>query len=331
MITGNASYLPTIDQFIPHWSAVNTILTPVSLVLAGARSLATLTALRASLAAARTDVEVKRNGHELARAVVGIRRRALLGRMQQVMDAVRAFWDSTGHPGTLPNKPSETADGSDIESALDDVADVWLLVNGAAAPAGVILPLTLMTDPTDAVPSPPAYTQALFVADIALLKTAHTAVPGALMALNAARATRNAIQDKIRPILVDYREAMPTKLAPGHALQTTLPRYSPNTGSTPDGAEAVGLWDAPLVKAVLTFNPSTSASVVRHELRYVAGADYDAEDENVVASINVGDLSRFETLAGLLSPGVTASYRIYAITEDGHERMSNTVTITRPE
>ena len=70
--------------------------------------------------------------------------------------------------------------------------------------------------------------------------------------------------------------------------------------------------------------------MVRHELRYVAGPDYDADDENIVASVAVGSASHFETLAGLGTPGVTASYRVYAITGDGNERTSNTVTITRP-
>ena len=65
-------------------------------------------------------------------------------------------------------------------------------------------------------------------------------------------------------------------------------------------------------------------------VRRGAGPDYDADEENIVASVDVGQPSHFDTLAGLGSPGVTASYRIYAITADGNERASNTVTITRP-
>ena len=326
----NSSYLPTIDLFAAHWGAVNAVLGASPLILEGSRTFSTLTGLRSQLAAARTDVEVKRNAHEFARADVEIRTGALLFRMQQVLDAVRAFWSGTPFLGTLPDKPSDTTKGPLIENALDDIADGWLRINAASAPPGVTLPLTLTTDPTDAVPAPPAYTQALFAADIAALKTAHTAVPAALGALNTARAVRNVLQDKIRPILVDYRESMPTKLPSKHALQDTLPRYSPLPGSTPDGAEATGSWNAAAVLAFFDFTPSTSASVVRHELRYVAGPDYDADDENIIASVNVGSPSHFETLTGLLTPGLTATYRIYAITADGHERMSNTVSITRP-
>ena len=122
------------------------------------------------------------------------------------------------------------------------------------------------------------------------------------MALDNARSTRNGLQDQIRPYLVDYRESMPTKLAPGHPLQNSLPRYSPLPGSTPDGAELTGSWNAAAALGFLDFTPSTSASVVRHELRYVAGPDYDADDENIVASVNVGQPSHFESLAGLGTP-----------------------------
>lgn len=49
-ITGNSSYPPTIDAFIAHWTAVNTVRTGLlkpALILEGNRTIAGLIALRA--------------------------------------------------------------------------------------------------------------------------------------------------------------------------------------------------------------------------------------------------------------------------------------------
>ena len=329
-ITGASSYLPTTDLFIAHWVLVNPVAQPPPMLLDGGRSVAMLQALRASLAASRTDVEVKRNGWEIARTDVVLKRTALLDRVAHLFHNIHAFWGKTVYAHTLPAMPQMADAASDLESALDDAADVWLRVNGATPPAGVTVPLTLATDPTPAVPAPPAYTQANFAADLAALKTAHATTATALMALNSSRKTRIGLQDQIRPFLVDYREAVPAKLAPNHPLQFSLPRYSPLPGATPEAAELSGSWNVAGVKAFFDFVPSASASVVRHELRYVAGPDYDADDEVIVASVDAGQPAHMETLTGLGTPGVTASYRLYAITAEGNERTSNTVSITRP-
>lgn len=329
-ITGASSYLPTTDLFLAHWTLVNPVAQPPPMLLDGGRTVGLLQGLRNSLAAARTDVEVKRNGWEIARTDIVLGRAALLARTEQVFHNIHAFWGKTKFGNALPAMPQAGDAASDLEKALDDVADVWLRVNGATPPAGVTVPLNLTLDPTPAVPAPPPYTQANFATDIAALKAAHAALAPALMALNSSRKTRIGLQDQIRPYLVDYREAVPAKLAPNHPLQFSIPRYSPLPGATPEAAELSGSWNVAGVKAFFDFVPSPSASVVRHELRYVAGPDYDADDEVIIASVDAGQPPHLETLTDLGTPGVTASYRLYALTAEGNERTSNTVSITRP-
>ena len=82
--------------------------------------------------------------------------------------------------------------------------------------------------------------------------------------------------------------------------------------------------------AVIDFTPNASASVVSYQLRYVPGPDYHTDDESIDQTISAGSPLHFSTLAGLPVSGVTASYRIYAITADGNEHGSATVVITRP-
>ncbi len=234
-------------------------------------------------------------------------------------------------PWTVPDMPGPGAQWTHVEKALDDAADLWTRMNATVpAPAGVTLPVTFFTQVTPAAPSPADLTRAVFGTEITALKDLNKELEPAKVRLRNARGTRNKRQDDIRPWLVDYRAAVEGALPPGHELNATIPRYSPLPGGTPDAAEATGAWNETTNLASMDFTPSTSASVVRHEFRYVAGPDYDADEENIVASVDVGQPSHFDTLAGLGAPGVTASYRIYAITADGNERASNTVTITRP-
>jgi len=206
----------------------------------------------------------------------------------------------------------------------------WSRMNIGTPPAGITVPLLLATEPTAAVPSPPSYSQSSFTTDIAALKTVHTSQKTSEVPLANSRATRNSLQDQIRPILVDYRAAVPGKLPPNHPLLDTIPRYSPLPGSTPEPATLSGTWNAGASKAFLDATPSPSASVVTYQLRYVPGPTYNAEDENIVGNIATGSPLHFETLAGLATPGVTASFRLYAITAEGNERASDTVSITRP-
>jgi len=293
-----------------------------------------LSALRAGLAADRALVEQRGNDLESARSLARQMRAALVARLVQVRTAAVHYWSGVqgGAIGAAaPDVPGESAQWTHVERALDDIHDIWSRINSAGTvPAGAAQPLLLLTEPTASEPNPPPYSLSDFEEELAALKVQHAALGPAETRLRNARSARNVRQDAIRPWLVDYRAAVPGALPPGHALLGTVPRYSPLPGATPDAAEATGAWNPASSQATLHFTPSTSASVVRHELRYVAGEDYDADDETIVGSVDVSGEPVFHTLAGLGAPGVTASYRIYAITADGNERASNTVVITRP-
>lgn len=332
-ITGPSSYLVTIDEFIAHWTAVNAALVGgggTALVLEGNRTLAGLQTLRTNLAAARTDVELKLNIAEIARAESLLKRRLVLGRCGQLADNVRANWSGTAIVAGLRPLAAETDSAAKIETMADDMASLWSLLNAAPAPAGITLPLTLPPLSNNTVPVPPPYVQSALAIDIAIMKGAHTALKTALVNLSNARAAREALEAQVRDCLPDYRKAVEAKLPPDHPLIASLPRYSPLPGSTPEPASANGMWNAATSLADITFTPSASASVVRYELRYVAGPDYHADDESVAGSLLVGSPLVFNTLAGLPGPGTTASYRVYAITAEGNERASNTVVVARP-
>ena len=332
---GPSSILPMLDEFIFHWMSLNALFTlpppaPGPLVLQGSRTLLLLQGLRTSLGTTRTDVQLKQDVKEIARADVQIRRSGILVRMGQFGDTVRANWEGLPQEAALKELPGIGDFAPHFEDKADAVVGLWSVINGSPAPVGIPLPLTLVAvSITVPAPPPPPYTQANFVADVAALRTAHTALKNAEGALDLARATRTSWEEQILGYLPDYRAAVEAKLPADHPLLSTVPRFSPLPGSTPDAANASGSWDAVAQLAALTYAPSPSASVVSYQLRYVAGPDYHTDDENVVATHAAGSPAHFETLLGLPAIGTTASYRIYAITADGNERGSNTVVVTR--
>lgn len=74
----------------------------------------------------------------------------------------------------------------------------------------------------------------------------------------------------------------------------------------------------------------TASALASYEVRGVAGPEYDAEDETVVATILPGSPRSLITDFALGVPGGAATYKVYVITGTGNERGSNAVTVTRP-
>ena len=317
-ISGPASYVSTTEEFLAHWGAADTTLgVGNEIVLQGGVARAGLQTLLNSLVAKRTDLAGKLNVEEVARGDIDIRKVAILVRINQFNEALRADFSGSKWEKALPNVPS-IGDGQGVfVPPLEDASTLWGQLNAGIAPAA---PMTLLG----------GYTQATFAADIVALNAAFTTWRSAGIVANIALQERNDIQDQIQPLLVSYRKKLPTKFAVGHALVASLPDLSPPPGSTPDGVTISGAWDALLGQAKINVGASTSADVVRLELRVCSGATFDTNLENVVASLTPAQPREFLTLADLAASGNIASFRVYEITSTGNEKGSNTVVITRP-
>ena len=138
------------------------------------------------------------------------------------------------------------------------------------------------------------------------------------------------MQDLIQPVLRSYRQVLPTKFAKTHALVESMPRLTPEPGSTPDAVTANGSWIVASLMAKLLWTLSTDANLLHYEIRFCAGANYSTENESLIGTVLPGGLLEFLTDAGLTTPGSTASFKVYVVTTTGNERGSNTVVVTRP-
>ena len=71
---------------------------------------------------------------------------------------------------------------------------------------------------------------------------------------------------------------------------------------------------------------------MRVDCHAVTGTQWLAEDAVVIATrlVSAPGPLEFRTVWNLLSPGDVISLKVYVVTADGHERGSETLTVTRP-
>ena len=315
-ISGPASYVPTTDEFISHWGLADAALGAGNeIVLKGGANLASLTAKKNALVAKRTLLQDKMTLLELARGDIEVRKLTLLDLFNKLTDRVRALYAGTKWERALPTAPGIGEGLGNFTDPLDQAAKLWKLINDDPALADIVIT---------------GVTQAQFATQIADLKTAYTTRSDAATVADVTREERNDLQDEIYDILKNYRQALPTHFATGHALIDSLPRLTPEPGATPQAVIANAVWVPGLGKVRITFTKSTAADFAEYEIRMTVGPNYSSDDDVVIGNITDIDTLEFLTDAGLTAPGVTATYKVFVKTTTGNERGSNTVLVTRP-
>ena len=319
-ITGPSSFVPTVNEFLAHWLQTNTFLGGGGpLVLGDGTAIADLTGHRDSLMTYGSSIAGKLNDVEIARGNLDIQKADLISRLGEFNRKVRGFLSQTAFVSALPEVPPGSSSVATIVDSLDDMATLWVKINAATIP-GFTGPLSLLG----------GFLVAAFNTDLATLKTTSTTWQNALQDVKLERERRNDLQDIVQPILRDYRAAIEGTFAPTDALVASLPRMTPEPGSTPDGVTANIVWDALLGQAKITFTGSDNPNLSHFEIRFCAGPNYSSNDESVIGSVGPSETREFLTDSGLTSPGSTASFKVYVVLTTGNEKGSNTVTVTRP-
>lgn len=319
-ITGPTSFVPVTEGFLGHWASVDTALgVGNELVLPGGVNRAGLQTKLNALVAKQADVQAKLNAEEVARGDVELKRQGLLLRANQFNDKIRGLFPDSKWVRALPSMPTITDAQSKFVQPMDDIGNLWALINAdPATPAAVSLL--------------GGYLVAVFLADVTALKTASTTLNVARSNTKVALEERNDLQDAIYAILKNYRQVMPTFFAADNALVDSLPDLTPAPGSTPQAVTANASWDNSQAKAKLTNTVSLDPNLLEYEWRYCLGATYSTDLEALVPGGNIpaGGLLEFFTDIGLTSPGAVVSFRVYVKTTTGNEKGSNTVTVMRP-
>lgn len=327
-ISGASSFIPTLNDFLPHWEQVNTALGGAGpLVLRNPSGptpptldRAALVTLRDDLSAKHTDITGQINNVEIASAELKVQKEALHLRGAQFNDAVRSGLDGTTYATALPMLPS-TGDGQGVfVEPMDDVSTLWAKINVVAGIPGFTPPLLLLG----------GYPLADFNTALGLLKTQFETTRKEEFLVTFKISERNKLQNLIYPALKAYRVAVPTKFAANDPLVLTLPRLSPEPGSTPDAVNATGVWNIPTTQGKITWDASTAGDLAQYEVRWSPGSSYNSADEVVLGNFAPTDPREFFTLQGLGAAGAVSVFKVYVITTTGNEKGSNVAKITRP-
>lgn len=314
---GPSSYLETIDEFLGHWSDVNTALGLSPLILPGGYTRALLNTARGDLSNQITtlintinDLEQLRKDREDAKALVR-------ERMKQFISFVRGVLGDTNAVTRLPDLVPYAANQGQWILCMRDIRELWLDIN-TTPPAGFTPPLLLTG----------GFTQANFATEVTNLETIFTGITQRDQDVEEALRERDEQYQAIRDKLSFYRDAVEGRFPATDPLVLSIPRLEPLPGHTPDPVTLSGSWNAGIVQAALSWTASTDPDLKDYQIRRSA-PPYNGNLEIVVATVLPGVLT-FNTNQGLPGSGSQQAYKVYVRLTTGNERGSNAVTVVRP-
>ncbi len=316
-ISSISSYLPTMQEFVTHWTAVNAAISPAVLTLPGSYAVATLATDRTALESAILNVETAINALQNAANDRDIKKDGIRPRLAQFRGLVIAQIGTSNYRKSLPKMPRTDLGEGKYLQPFADMQTLWGQIN-AAPPAGFTAPLTL----------PGPFLVAAFTTELTALRTAYALWSQRKIEASNVRATRDALLGPARTRLQQYRNAVIGVLPAGHALLNSIPAYSPPPGSTPDPVNLSGTWNETTDMAELVWSASVDPNLEKYNIRYHPGPRYKAAEEQSVDFVNPPD-TELATVYGLPAPGSVAWFKVYVTTSTSNEKGSNAVKITR--
>ena len=325
-IQGPASYFTVVPLFIKHWKDANVANGGVAITLskdetktATDTTVADLEALLTSLEGLRDNVENMAQDVGIQSAVVTELKGFMLGKMNDFNKKMRADYASSPYGRNLSDVPQISAGRDAFMKPLRETNRLWEKVNQWLVTL-IKPPLSLIGD----------YQQGPFGAVLEALRTAWNEWEEREQNWSLEIQKRNDLQDVIYPILKVYRLKIAAVFPEGSAILDTLPLLTPVAGSTPQAPGLTGGWSVQNNRAELSGTASPTVAVTRYQVRACIGPVHNDDLESVVATVDAGEPLTFNTTWGLTTPGSVASFRLVAMTADGHERGSAAVVIARP-
>ena len=324
-ITTNASYIPTITEFVDHWTEVNAARS-TPFLLSDGEAVADLSTLKTDLQTIEGTLQQRLNDQQIARGNITATKQLALYWFGRFMDVFDGYFGAGPWAGARPLAPSPGSGVEEFTKPLIDMGDLWDRINqlGSATPPGLVNPLVL-TGATS------ADTLALngWTALITTLRGYGDDSTVAAGRVRRSRSRRNFTQTAAYEMMKVYRKAMPSALPSGDPLQADLPKLTvESTGATPDPVAASAIYLSGSTSKTV-YEASTATDLKEYQLRGVIGDDWDEEDAVTLATHAKDAPREFEANFGLTQPGTRIVLKIYVITETGHERGSAAMVVDR--
>lgn len=319
-IHSNASYVPVTNEILSHWTDVNLALPQDKpLVLKTGLARAGLVTLRNDLQELLDGVQEKLNDVEIASGALLLKKQPALVRLNEFNGVIEAYFGGTALANARPKAPGITEGEEHFTEPLRDMKSLWAKANAQVAPPGLTLPLVLDG----------GLDLAGFVTFLGELREAFADMQQQEHDLSFERKLRDAKMGVIYESLKLYRLSVPARLPNNVPLLESLPKLTPDAGSTPDSVNASAVFVAP-DQSKTVYEASEAGDLAAYELRGNAGPVYKSDDA-VVLGNNAPDAPReFVTTFGLTQPGAKVSLVVVVKTTAGHEKASAPMTVTRP-
>ena len=322
-ITGNASYIPTMNEFIPHWGQCNAALAPATLLVRlsdnTTKTQAQFVTLRDLIQTQQSAVQAALTAQQIARGAIFLKKIELLTWFNMFNSLLDGYFQNTDFYAARPYAPVITAGQEAFTRPMVDAMNLWQSINDGSAPAGVTLPLVL-GDGTD---------RGGFASAVSALQFLYSDERKKAQDLTLAQAKRNRSEDTAYETMKAYREAVPGRLTEFPELIDTLPRLTPLPGHTPDAVNASAVFQAPNATKVV-YDASNDLLLARYELRGTVGDHYDEDDAVVIATHAPTDPREFVTTFGLNQPGAEIALKVFVVLTTGNEAGSAAMVVERP-
>lgn len=332
-LVNNSSYIPTANEFLAHWSSVDTavgggfVLPGIAGIIPPSFNRSGLIVFRDTLQTDLQDVQDKLNDVEIASGRILILKEKLYARFNLFLGVIDGYYADSEFASARPEAPGITAGGDRFMDPMRDARSLWAKLNAAPAPAGLTLPIVVKAGTPEI---PDNVTLANFITMMNLLAQRYDEHGQAEQALTLSRAKRDKTMKAIRAILVQYRATVVVAIAGNEPLLSTLPRVSPEPGHTPDAVQVTTAFVAP-DKATGAHTESDDADFRDYQIVAAIGSEATLEDAIVLETRTARTPAPFETTLGLGSPGGAVSIWVIVRTTDGNERASQKSVVQRPD
>lgn len=291
-LVGPVSYLPVVDQFLEHWSVLESSLGDAAVLNLGhGIDRAAVLEVRARLAQAMESVTRSRIAREEERRHLAELDAMIARRLAQ-------FNQQLAQPGQEAGTPDEVAR---IWSALEQKGGERFLDGG--------------------------FSRLDFSTDLSARKLVASALAASDKALSSARGARDGAQDQLHAFLELYRERVMELCPTGHEIRESLPELDLRRGPRPAAVDVSGRWQGTM--AIISWEASEEPELDHYEVRAMAGDHYESEDECSVACVSPDEPLKVSTTFALDEPGSVAAFRVYVVLRGGHERGSLPVVVVR--
>ena len=318
-ISNNASYLPTMQDFIVHWTQVNAKLGSKPLVLADGFTLAGFTTLRTSIDTSTQAIGGAEQVFTQTAYNITQSKKALMPKLKLFRQTVQSQLTGTNYAASLPTLPNFGVTQSRFLKPFDDAAYLWNQIN--TAPPERFTPPLLLPDETRL---------ADFQTLLSALRTLYALHINSDGQKRLALRQRDALLPTARLRMKQYRVAVFSRLAPGDPLLASVPRLSPVPGATPKAVTDLTLVYTPLTNTVkITFTPSVSANIRMYDLMFCPGPKWSQQSAYRIDTNENAPPFQFEFALTQVDPQAVALFKVVTMNVTENAKASKVLKAKR--